>query len=279
MNKELTRALEHIPNWNSESISHIKELANSITSHSYLINTNQQKYVLRIDKAFDQGVIPNRVNEIKALKYLSNNSLSNKLVHSDLESGLLITEYIDGKVLTINDIDNNRNIIKLGNKLKALHALNPELETYDLVKAVKRYASFLQTDESSKWANQIITLLTQCEERPHVLCHNDLHLGNIIEGNELVFIDWEYAGLGNPLFDVSSILQSLQLSGDQSDVFLKAYFGEPTARENEDIQRFKLIHDLLLALWLSILIKSSESRDTQDLISIKQLELVKIRLN
>ena len=279
MNKELTRAISLIPNWDFDSIKHIEELANSITSKSYLILKNEQKYVLRIDKPFDQGVIPDRMNEIKTLKYLGNLSLSNKLIHSDLKHGLLVTEYIDARIWTNKDTNIYRNINNLANKLKAIHSLKPELAVYDLVSGVKRYADILQSDSSSKWADQIISLLDKCEERPQVLCHNDLHSGNILVADELIFIDWEYAGLGNPLFDVSSILQSLELSDSQSENFLNTYFEKVTSQDLEDIHRFKQIHDLLLALWLSILIKSSESQGKQDLISIKQLELVKIRIN
>ena len=279
MNKELTQALRLISNWNSESISHIEKLADSITSTSYLIHKDQKKYVARLDKAFDQGVIPDRKNELNTLKFLNSNSLANRVVHSNLEYGILITEYIDANAWTHVDVDNANSFNRLANSLNHIHSLQPKLSKFDLRAGVSRYAKVLKTNESKNWSQQIISLLKQCEPKPLVLCHNDLHLGNILDNKDVIFIDWEYCGLGNPLFDVSSILQSLQLSDSQGEAFLKAYFGEPTYRELEDIGRFKLVHDLLSALWLSILIKSSESHGKEDLISIKQLELVKIQLN
>ena len=279
MQTSIQNAIEHIPNWNPESVEVIQELSDSITSTSYLLRYLGQKYILRIDKTFDQGIIPDRVNELKVLHYLSKNRLSNKPVHSDLDNGILITDYIKADVWTENDINNNINIIKLANKLKVIHSLKPEIANYDLLSGVKRYADILQTEISSKWTYEIISLYTECEKRPFVLCHNDLHIGNILEADELHFIDWEYSGLGNPLFDVSSILQYHQLSENQSEVFLNTYFDDVTEVLIADIKRFKRIHDLLLALWLAILIKSSVSHGNQDLISIKQLELVKIRIN
>ena len=36
-------------------------------------------------------------------------------------------------------------------------------------------------------------------------CHNDVHHLNVVGGDELRLIDWEYAGAGEPLFDLASV--------------------------------------------------------------------------
>ncbi len=266
--------IKHIPNWNPDSVEVIQELSDSITSTSYLLKYLDQKYVLRIDKSFDQGVIPDRVNELKILEYLDKNHLCNKLVHADLDKGLLLTEFIEAIEWSDKDINKTNNIIKLAFTLKVIHTLTPKAQAFDLLSGVRRYAETLQTEISKKWANEIISLYSECENRPAVLCHNDLHSGNIIESDKLIFIDWEYAGLGNPLFDVSSILQYHQLSDTRTELFLNAYCGEVSQREREDIQRFKSIQDRLLALWLSLLLKSASDRGMRDLES--EVELVAV---
>ena len=276
--EDLNNIIKHIPNWNPDSVEVIQELSDSITSTSYLLKYLDQKYVLRIDKFFDQGVIPDRVNELKILEYLDKNHLCNKLVHADLDKGVLLTEFIEAIEWTNKDVNKINNIIKLALILKAIHTLKPEAQAFDLLSGVRRYAKTLQTETSKKWANEIISLYSECEQRPSVLCHNDLHSGNILESDKLVFIDWEYAGLGNPLFDVSSILQYHQLSDEHTELFLNAYCGEVSPREREDIQRFKSIQDRLLALWLSLLLKSASDKGIQDLKSEKELQAVLKRI-
>jgi hypothetical protein len=53
------------------------------------------------------------------------------------------------------------------------------------------------------WDN-IITLICKAdEELPRVLCHGDLHPGNMADVNgRLVIIDWEHAHLNTPLWDI-----------------------------------------------------------------------------
>jgi streptomycin 6-kinase len=46
-------------------------------------------------------------------------------------------------------------------------------------------------------------------DRPAVAtaCHNDLHHLNILDdGGRLWLVDWEYGGIGDPLFDFASLL-------------------------------------------------------------------------
>lgn len=278
MHTPIQNIIKQIPNWNPDSVEVIQELSDSITSTSYLLKYSDQKYVLRIDKSFDQGVIPDRKNEAEILKRLDEKALCNKLIYSDLDNGVLLTEYIEAFVWENNDIDNSFNIIELANKLKAIHSLGLSVQSFDLVGGVRRYAETLHTKASENWTNEIVKLLKECTQRPFVLCHNDLHIGNILENKELHFIDWEYAGLGNPLFDVSSILQYHELSNENTELFLNTYFGEITQSTVDDIQRYKSIHAHLLALWLSVLIKSASDKGIHDSKSEEELKLVLKRL-
>jgi len=59
---------------------------------------------------------------------------------------------------------------------------------------------------------------------PMSFCHNDLVPGNCFVIDEQVqFIDWEYAQLHNPWFDLAAIIYYLQLSDKQAATFLDDY--------------------------------------------------------
>ncbi|WFR63945.1 aminoglycoside phosphotransferase family protein [Paenibacillus amylolyticus] len=56
---------------------------------------------------------------------------------------------------------------------------------------------------SSDWDKMAALILTAEEELPTVLCHGDLHPGNLAEvDGRLVILDWEHAHLNTPLWDV-----------------------------------------------------------------------------
>jgi thiamine kinase-like enzyme len=82
------------------------------------------------------------------------------------------------------------------------------------------------------------------------LCHNDLLPANFIdEGGRLRLIDWEYAGAGDPFFDLGNLAVNLQLSEAQERTLLTAYLG---AARPDDLRRLRLMRlasDLREAMW------------------------------
>jgi len=272
-------ALNLIPKWNSENTKLIKVLADSITCTSYLLLRDKKEYVLRIDKPFTNGISPNRVNESVIRRALSKNNFSSKLIYSNPEKGLLLNEFLTGRAWTDKDIHSEVRLIRLAYKLKKLHNLEIEAEPFDLMGGIKAYVNDLGTQQAKNWGETASNFLAMCSQRPLSLCHNDLHAKNIIEGDELYFIDWEYAGLGNPLFDVATIFQHHQLTNEQREIFFQNYFDEINSVDRQDIYFYTQIYDLLLALWLSMLIKSTDLNPDQTQQSLIELETVKQRID
>jgi thiamine kinase-like enzyme len=57
-------------------------------------------------------------------------------------------------------------------------------------------------------------------------CHNDLLAANFIHGGERLWIvDWEYAGMGDPAFDLANFAVSNGLDEDGDRLLLGAYGG------------------------------------------------------
>ena len=44
------------------------------------------------------------------------------------------------------------------------------------------------------------------------MSHNDLHKKNILWNDAFYFLDWEYAGINHPCFDIASLVKNFQLS-------------------------------------------------------------------
>ena len=59
-----------------------------------------------------------------------------------------------------------------------------------------------------------------------VVCHNDLISANLVHGKRLLILDWEYASLNHPYFDLATILENHSLTESQSELFLDTYSGE-----------------------------------------------------
>ena len=73
----------------------------------------------------------------------------------------------------------------------------------------------------------------ELDEWPKVLCHNDTYAVNWIVGDEgLCMIDWEYAGMNDPMNDLATMVVRDGLSRERGDEILALYFGrEPSPEE------------------------------------------------
>jgi thiamine kinase-like enzyme len=76
-------------------------------------------------------------------------------------------------------------------------------------------------------AARIAAALAPWQPRP---CHNDLLAGNIIStrgDGRLLILDWEYAGMGHPSFDLGNLSVNNDFDERDDERLLSAYYGEP----------------------------------------------------
>jgi thiamine kinase-like enzyme len=76
-------------------------------------------------------------------------------------------------------------------------------------------------------AARIAAALPASEPAP---CHDDLLAGNLIRAQDdgrMLIVDWEYAGMGDRLFDLGNLSINNDFDERADDVLLEAYFGEP----------------------------------------------------
>jgi thiamine kinase-like enzyme len=74
------------------------------------------------------------------------------------------------------------------------------------------------------------------DEIPKVLSHNDLNQDNLLWKNKFYFLDWEYASLNHPCFDIASLVNTYKLDPSQINDLLIGYGGD---RELFAIRRLK----------------------------------------
>jgi thiamine kinase-like enzyme len=137
--------------------------------------------------------------------------------------------------------------------LRDLHALPPIGNIYEPGLAARRYARQLGTPEAREHADTANLLLAELRFEParECLCHNDLVAGNIIETSDgLKLIDWEYAGLGDPWFDIALVIEHHQLDDALQTAFVNAYLHrEPREKELRRLAAWRRFYAALLRLW------------------------------
>jgi thiamine kinase-like enzyme len=88
-----------------------------------------------------------------------------------------------------------------------------------------------------------------------VLCHNDLLAANILDdGRDVWLVDWEYAGIGHPLFDLANVSATCAFPEPLERALLAAYRGAPEA-DSHDLAQLRLLKTVSLlreVLWALI---------------------------
>jgi thiamine kinase-like enzyme len=85
------------------------------------------------------------------------------------------------------------------------------------------------------------------EMRP---CHNDLLNANFIDdGTRIRLVDWEYAGMGDPFFDLGNFSVNHGLSAEEDRLLLAAYEGEARPERLARLRLMRVVSDFREAMW------------------------------
>jgi thiamine kinase-like enzyme len=84
-------------------------------------------------------------------------------------------------------------------------------------------------------------------------CHNDLLAGNVIRARDdgrLMIVDWEYAGMGDPRFDLGNLSINNDFDDAADERLLSAYHGEPpTEAQRAALKLMRVLSDAREGAW------------------------------
>ena len=108
-------------------------------------------------------------------------------------------------------------------------------------------------------AARIEATLPVADPRP---CHDDLLGGNIIRAQDdgrMLIVDWEYAGMGDPRFDLGNLSINNDFDEAVDDRLLAAYYGEPpTDARRAALNLMRVLSDAREAAWSAVQARVSE---------------------
>jgi len=236
--------LSGLPDWADASF---ERLECGQTLNSWIIDAGDRKAVLKIDDAPRQAPFNTRQAEAQIQTTAAKRGLANRVFH--VTDTVLITEYVDGVIWSLDCLEDSANVEQLGIALRRLHSLPLTGRTFDAAGAAREYARRIANRDEEK----VRDCLRKIEAGPLppnlCCCHNDLVVANILNTPETRFLDWEYACDNDPFFDLATIVAHHGLSEAQCTTLLDAYFDGNGARWHEQLARQSDVYAALLYLW------------------------------
>lgn len=238
----------------------IAALPGGIANRSWLIEAADCKLVLRVPVAATAELGVDRVSEHAVLLAAAGAGLAAPLVYFDAGSGLMLAEFLAGRVWTRTDTHDERCVRRLAASLKRLHAVEPpaaarRLDYAELLASYRRSLDTthgLRNRASAAFDGDADRRLERLrgQAQPAVLCHNDVHRRNIVDGKSLWLIDWEYAAVGDGRYDLASFACYHELDAGERQFLLESYDGPQAKGLARTFDIYCWLFDYMHLLWL-----------------------------
>ena len=223
----------------------------------YLIDYQGIPSVLRLDKPVTDYLGLDRSAEFHLLSCFQSYGFSPEPLYSDPREGILIYRFIEGKALTPTELGTKAKLVELGKVIRSMHHLQlPDFKTR-FVDQIRHYEKELKNDADMSLLKRGIELfesLTKNED-DWVVCHNDLIAANLVQGERLFILDWEYASLNHPYFDLATVLENHAMTDSQSKQFLDAYSGKRQSIDLVQLDQWRQLTHYISLFWLMVIKK------------------------
>ncbi len=190
--------------------------------------------------------------------------------YCDPDSGVLLLRWATGRAWTAAEVRQPANIARIARLARRIHALPVPRPTRAVGPAgwIAHYLDALEARGAPPGVRAAIApaavesrlaALAALPPGGATLCHGDLHPHNlVVEGERAWLLDWEYAHVSQPLWDLAGWLANNDLGEDLATPLLAAYLGrEPAPGERARLELLAWLYDYVCVLWSDLHLRSS----------------------
>ena len=173
--------------------------------------------------------------------------------------GYLVTRFIEGSPVSLEAVHRPETIRRVADSIRRVHdgpAIPGLFVPFRIVEAYRALAMARGVPIPPEYELamaiarriELAFLASPVELRP---CHNDLLNANFIDDGERIrIVDWEYAGLGDPFFDLGNFSVNHDLTPDEDAVLLLGVRGRRSAgRTRPGCTLMRIVSDFREAMW------------------------------
>jgi thiamine kinase-like enzyme len=256
---DLVRAMGRVPELAGRELT-LTALSGGITNRNFLVSATgtDQRWVIRLAGNDTHLLGISREVEHAATVAAAGVGVGPEVTAFIRPEGYLVTRFIEGSPVSDEAVHHAPTQRRVGESLRRIHDGPPIpglfipfriVEAYRALAAARGVPIPVEYELAQSFARRIelACLSNPLEMRP---CHNDLLNANFIDdGTRIRIVDWEYAGMGDPFFDLGNFSVNHDLPPDADAEVLRAYEGEARPERLARLTLMRTMSDFREAMW------------------------------
>ncbi len=256
----LVAALQRVPEVVGRDLT-LTALSGGITNRNYLVSPadGTDRYVMRLAGNDTHLLGISREVEHAATVMAAGVGVGPEVTAWIRPEGYLLTRFIEGSPVSDAAVHQPATLERVAASLRRIHdgpAIPGIFVPLRIVEAFRALALArgvripVEYELAAAIGRRIelACISAPMEPRP---CHNDLLNANFIDdGVRIRIVDWEYAGLGDPFFDLGNFSINHELTPDEDRHLLEAYDGDTVAPARlARLHLMRVVSDFREAMW------------------------------
>jgi len=249
--------------WPGRSVR-VERLTGGMTNANFLADFGDEQVVVRIPGKDTALLGIDRRHEAQANRLAASIGVAPEvLLESQLE-GYLITRFLPGRAVPAAELATEPMLGEVATTLRRVHEAGNVLSVFNPFDVVAQYHDIAEgrgITEPFDFAGARAVLervLAARPFRPSAFCHNDLLNENFLYDQRLRILDWEYAGMGDPFFDLANFSINHELDGPADERLVQHYFGRVDEGLLAVLSIMKLVSEMREAMWGVVQLAVSE---------------------
>jgi aminoglycoside phosphotransferase (APT) family kinase protein len=233
----------------------VTALTNGITNANYDVDLGDERVVVRVPGVDTELLGVDRAVEVEAGRLAAAAGVGPEVLAFDEGSNSIVTRFIDARPIPAEELGAEPMLGAFVESLRAVHCAGRVGAVFNPYRIARDYR-----DEAARRGvaapfdlERALALADRIEAarpfRPEVLGHNDLLNANFLFDGRVRIVDWEYAGMADPYFDLANVAVNNGFSPDAETALLGHYFGAVDDAARATLALMKIVSDLREAMW------------------------------
>lgn len=252
---DVVRLAETVPQWAGVPIE-VRPLHGGITNRNFVVKVDEREYVIRIPGERTELLGIDRAHEAEAAVRAAELGIGPAVAGELPAVGTLITDLVPG-----SHLEGTAFVERLGDVvalLERFHVSGPLRGAFPIHRVVEWHGRDAANHgvtppaiyERLHQHSQRIEAAFAVSPVPTVPCHNDLLPGNVLFGEDRVWLlDFEYAGNNDAFFDLGNLSVNCGLDPAGDERLLELYFGSVTRSRWARLQLMKMMSEFREGMW------------------------------